>query len=198
MADDLELNVNHWLHSLMIQTSWANCWVFMVTEWITMEPVLNHNSHIEHQDQPHSHLNSHAYTSMLPKEDSPFINISLMSGEITENPLQKPINPHIHAINDSYTDPTPWARMQSVMKSYPVKHSLAVVCVIAHLTENWSGLVSVNFDFNLIVLTSYLNNTVIPRWVVWGGIWKGWVRFKSFKEFDSRCTKSNTPRPISF
>lgn len=100
---------------------------------------------------------------MHPKEDSLFINISLMPSEITENPLQKPINPHIHAINDSYTDPTPWVRMKSVMKSYPVKHSLAVVSVIAHLTENWSGLVSVNFDFNLIVLTSYLNNTVIPR-----------------------------------
>ncbi len=72
-----------------------------------------------------------------------------MPSEIIENPLQKPINPHIHAINDSYTDPTPWARMKSVMKSYPVKHSLAVVSAIAHLTENWSGLVSVNFDFNL-------------------------------------------------
>lgn len=121
-----------------------------------------------------------------------------MPSEITENPLQKPINPHIHAINDSYTDPKPWARMKSVMKSYPVKHSLAVVSVIAHLTENWSGLVSVNFDFNLIVLTSYLKNTVIPHWVVWGGIWEGWVKFKYFKEFDSHCTKSNTPRPISF
>jgi len=85
-----------------------------------------------------------------------------MPSEITEKPLQKPINLHIHTINDSYTDPTPWARMKSVL-SYPVKHSLAVVSVIAHLTENWSGLVSVNFDFNLIVLTSYLNNTVIPR-----------------------------------